>query len=255
MKKNDITISSYNIFWKIMDNDNCPIDLKNKINIKLYKKNILLNIKNLYYYLNPDIYCFQEATDYNSILKIFDLKKYNFHINKSENEILLTIWNNILFKLIKSFDHQFEKGRPFTIFLFFYENTQKYILFINLHASHKSDTNKYIIKPIQEFINNNSILEKYKISRIIMSGDFNRDFNNENINNKYFLILNNKKYFFKNYINNNKTCCDINNLNYKFNPDQVIDTKTNNVITYTLNNEKWYNQKSSDHIMILSIIK
>jgi hypothetical protein len=247
-----LAIISYNVYWKTMDINNSENHLRNKLDLINYKKNILENIKYSYYHFNPDIYCFQEAHDYSSIINIFDKKKYNYHINISEKDVLLTIWNNQILKLIKVFDDEFEKGRPFSIFLFFNTKTNKYIIFINIHASHQEDTLKTIFKPIQENIDKN--FKKYSIKRIIIGGDFNRDINSYLKNNKYFLIINKKKYFFKENYNNNKTCCDIFNKKYEFNSDQVIDTKSSNIITFQLDKFIWYKKKSSDHIMILAII-
>tara|TARA_A100001015_G_C15034962_1_gene735607 strand:+ start:3082 stop:3840 length:759 start_codon:yes stop_codon:yes gene_type:complete len=252
MKENFLTIASYNLFWKIMNHENCPIELKKYINVYEYKENILSNILNTYNYLNPNIFCFQEASDYKSILLIFNKKKYKYHINISDKDVLLTVWDITYLKLIKFIDGEFEQGRPFTIFLFLNLKFSKYFIFINVHASHNNNTFNNFFKPIQKELNNN--FDKFKIKRIIISGDFNRDINLELKKNNYYLKINDKKKNFKSNINDNKTCCDIFNKKYQYNSDQVIDTKSKEIKTFLLDKFNWYKRKSSDHKMILSIV-
>ena len=147
--------------------------------------------------------------------------------------------------------------------IFFY-NT--YFILINIHASHNKNTSTSIFKPIQKIITtNNDQISKFEIDRIIICGDFNRDIgsqildknnnysdgNNDNLN----LIVNLKKYNFKPFISNNKTCCNLNGYGYNKNYDHVIDSFDKPIIIHSLNKEKWYQSKSSDHLAILAIVK
>jgi hypothetical protein len=249
---NNIGIASYNVFWKIMDYKNSDLPINKKI-IKQYKKNILENIKNLHNYYNPAFYCFQEASSFKSITKIFN-NSFSNHVGISDKEYILTIWNNTKYNKLYHIDSEFEKGRPFTILIFEDVKMKINFIIINLHAGHYKTYEKIII-PIQETINiNKNILKKYDIKRIIMVGDFNCNISKEiNKNNDFYILLDNK-YYFKSIINNNKTCCSLLGYGYKHNYDHVIDTKEEPIITHQLSKEKWYKPLSSDHIMILSII-
>ena len=51
------------------------------------------------------------------------------------------------------------------------------------------------------------------------------------------------------------TCCSISGKNLKNNFDFVIDTFDSCILRHELNKESWYLQPSSDHIMIMTIIK
>jgi hypothetical protein len=260
-KYNNLSICSYNILWEIMNYDNTKrfINTDKKL-LKIYKNNILFNIQKLIDYYNPTIYCFQEAASYNDILKLFD-KNYLYKINKSDKEFMLTIWQKTKLELISSFEGEFEKGRPFNILIFLNKIDNYKFILINIHASHDIDTNKSIIKPIQDVIDTIDNLLLKDIHRIIISGDFNRDIN-EDINNKikinnYYLLINKQKITFKYNKNNNKTCCNIygNNNDINKNYDNIIDSYKKLKLIHPLNKESWYKYPSSDHVMILGIIQ
>jgi len=99
IKELNISIFSYNIFWKIMKNNNSPLE-KNFGFTKLQKLklNIISNIKNVINYYNPFIYCFQEAESAHSIIELFSKSEYRYHLGYSEPEHILTIWRKDVIK-------------------------------------------------------------------------------------------------------------------------------------------------------------
>jgi hypothetical protein len=70
-----------------------------------------------------------------------------------------------------------------------------------------------------------------------------------------FLILNKKKIFFNYDLSIKKTCCNLKGYGYKLNYDNVIDSYKKPIITRSLDSQDWYKKKSSDHVMILSILE
>lgn len=193
-------ILSYNVRWN-----------SDKIQIK----NILNNIDNVLNTYDIDFMLFQEAYFYKKILKLIDLKKYNYHYHKSDKDILITIYkNNYTIKNV--YDGEFEKGRPFSIFYFQNKITNNYFLFINLHAGHHPNINYHIFKPINEITKNLNITP----TQIIMGGDFNK-----NIKTKHEINTKNKTFKLKFLNNNEKTCCDINSKRLYFTIDHIISSK------------------------------
>ena len=254
-KFNNLSISSYNILWEIMNYDNTKrfINTDKKL-LKIYKNNILFNIQKLIDYYNPTIYCFQEAASYNDILKLFD-ENYIYKINKSDKEFMLTVWKNEKIDLIASFKGEFEKGRPFIILIFFNKIENYKFILINIHAGHDIDTNKSIIKPIQDVIDTIDTILLKDIKRVIITGDFNRDINNKIKINNYYLLINKQKITFKYNKNNNNTCCDIYGNNFNKNYDNIIDSYKKLKLIHQFNKESWYKYPSSDHVMIIGIIQ
>ena len=256
-KYNNLSIVSYNLLWELLDFNNAKrfINIDKKL-LKSYKNNTFYNIQKVIDYYNPTIFCFQEAAKYNDILKLFN-NKYLYKINKSDNEFMVTIWQDDKITLIYNIEGEFEKGRPFNILFFFNKiNNYKFIL-INIHAGHNIDTNINIIKPIQDAIDNkikdNNLLKE--IHRVIIVGDFNRNINEEiKNNNNYFLLFNKQKFIFKYNINSNNTCCDIYGKNINKNYDNVIDSYKKLKLIHQLNKESWYNYPSSDHVMIMGVL-
>ena len=97
-KKLNISICSYNIFWKIMKNDSSLLNKKiDKVTLSKLKDDLLKNIFLIKNYYNPYFYCFQESSSYNDIIKMFENSKYDYNISYSEPEYLLTIWKKIFF--------------------------------------------------------------------------------------------------------------------------------------------------------------
>lgn len=260
IKELNISIFSYNIFWKIMKNNNSPLE-KNFGFTKLQKLklNIISNIKNVINYYNPFIYCFQEAESAHSIIELFSKSEYRYHLGYSEPEHILTIWRKDVIKKKKVIDGEFEPGRPFSIIIFNDLRYNNYLMLINIHASHHHNTYSRIFEPIQKIIdlNKNEIL-KYDIKRIIMVGDFNRDIGSQIkiAPTEYRLKINLIEYNFYPIENTtNKTCCSLSGWGYKLNYDQLIDTYKSPLLIHQLNKEPWYVSESSDHLATLSLVK
>jgi len=257
---NNLSICSYNLLWQIMDYQNS--NRFHNINKKLlsdYKNNILFNIQKVIDYYNPTIYCFQEASNYKHVLTLFN-HNYSFKINKSDKEYMITIWQHNKLNLINSFKGEFEKGRPFNILIFFNKMDNYKFILINIHTGHEKDTQNSVINPIQKVLDKirlddtNLLID---IHRVIITGDFNRDINDEIRNNNYYVLINKKKYYF-NYLknkNNSNTCCDIYGKKFNKNCDTIIDTFYKPILVHPLNIEEWYKFPSSDHVMILAIVK
>lgn len=259
----NISICSYNLNWKIMEmpikKTNSSIDDDKSYKFKI---NLLKNIKLIYNYYNPFIYCFQEASRPQDIIKIFDPDKFNFNVGQSGPEQILTLWNKQIFRKLLIINSEFEEGRPFTIIVLCDKRFKINFILINIHAAHNVDTLETIFKPIQQTLESDNFIYKklieFNITRIIMCGDFNRDINKElilQINAILYLKIGKKKYFFNYRSNDNKTCCSLTGYGYKHNYDNVIDSYNKPLQIYLLNKEKWYQSKSSDHLMILSVVK
>lgn len=258
-KKLNISVFSYNVFWKIMKSTNSPL-IKSIGTNKLHKlkSNILLNISNVKKYYNPFIYCFQESESAEDIIKLFETSEYEYHLAYSESEHILTIWQHNIFKKIFLIESEFEPGRPFVIFIFKDLRFDNYFLLTNIHSGHNKNTIESIFNPIQKSINlKKKIFLKYDIKRIIIVGDFNRDIGEQIIlePNKFKLLLNSKKYNFIPLQTENKTCCNIKGYAHNKNYDQIIDSYRKPILSHCLNKELWYISESSDHLAILSIIK
>lgn len=252
LTSHNFTFFTYNVSWQSMTSnvDNQFEICKDGSGNNLCKSNILFNIS---YYLKkfiPDFVCFQEATNYNNLLNIFDENIYKNFINKSGKEYMATLWNNHKFSLVKSFSSEFEKGRPFAILILKYLKNNKNIALINIHASHEINTQKYIFDIINNFIKNNiSYYLKKSITNVFMVGDFNRNIKDDTID--YNIIF--SKIFTLNKMSNNKpTCCSM--LGYGFNRDYDHVIVSNGSITkkITTNSSKKYKFPSSDHIMVIS---
>ncbi len=256
----NISIFSYNVFWKIMKSDYSSPLIKTLGQTKLteLKSNILKNILNTKNYFNPFVYCFQESESFSDITNLFPKSEYKYHIGYSEPEHILTIWRTDIMKKKFVSDGEFEPGRPFSIIVFKDLRFGNYWMLINIHSGHNPHTNTSIFKPIQELITlNKNTISKYDIKRVVMAGDFNRDISSQiKIEpNKYNLIINSLKYDFKPITNSNKTCCSLKGWGFKSNYDKTIDSFSEPVITYQLNKEPWYLSESSDHLAIISVIK
>lgn len=257
----NISIFSYNVFWKIMKTNNSPLEKtlgSNKLG-KL-KSNIISNIANTINYYNPFIYCFQEAESAPDIINLFSKSEYKYHLGYSNPEHILTIWKKDVLKKKLVLDGEFEPGRPFTIIVFKDIRFKKYWMLINIHAGHIVDTQSSIFNPIQQIINANvAKLELFEITRIVVVGDFNRNISSqikmETNRCKYKLIVNRIKFGFNYIETKNKTCCSLKGWGYKNNYDQLIDTHCQPLITHQLNKETWYHAESSDHLAILSVVK
>jgi endonuclease/exonuclease/phosphatase family metal-dependent hydrolase len=234
MTKN-IIIMSYNIKWDSM-------------NDKITSKNIINNIINTIATYEPNIIGLQEAYKWTKIIKHIDLNKYGFIKNKSGKEEMITLWNVKRFKNLNAFASEFEDGRPFLILLLYDKITNKNICVINIHASHNLNTQKNIFDIINKKIKKINL----DFSRVIMFGDFNRNVITDDKSN--YKIYNKDKYFsLKGFDSNIKTCCSNVGYGHKFIYDHVIDSISplNKIVV----NDKWYEKKSSDHLMIIGKLK
>ncbi len=259
MSNSNISVCSYNIFWKVMDPSDT--DLKNDFTLaqlKQFKKNIISNIQNVHDYYNPSIYCFQEASNFQDFIHIFKDQFYLKYINVSGPEYMVTVINKNKFSFIDVMPGQFQKGRPFCIFLLKDNDTDENFLLINIHAGHIQYTYNSIFKPIQKSLDMLDLNNKNNIdiSRIVMAGDFNRDINHEiKIDSQLVLNIGNKVFSFKYYDKPmENTCCSLVSTNYTINFDFVIDSFKQPIIRHELNKELWYSNPSSDHVMIMSIL-
>jgi hypothetical protein len=257
-KELNISIFSYNVFWKIMKNDNSPLEkILGNHKLNELKSNIILNITNTKNYYNPFVYCFQEAESAQDIIQLFNKSEYVYHLGYSNPEHILTIWRTDVLKKKLVLDGEFEPGRPFTLIIFKDIRFEIYWMLINIHAGHHYDTLS-IFDPIQKIINiNKEQICLFDIKRVVIIGDFNRDIGSQIkiYTIKYKLIINGLKFEFNFIETNNKTCCSIKGWGYNKNYDQIIDTYSQPLLTYQLNNETWYHKESSDHLAILSVVK
>jgi len=214
-------IVTYNIKWD-----------SNEIQIK----NILLNIQEILKIYDIDFLLFQEASIYIKLIKIIDSKKYNYYLNKSGPEHMITFYKKNYNK-INVYDGEFIPGRPFCIFLFENILSKKKFYITNIHASHHPNTDLSIIKPIEKItkhlINDTDVF--------ILGGDFNR-----NIITNIFIKTKNNNFKLKNIKNNSNTCCNLNINKLKYNFDHIISSSK--IIKKITFNE---NYPSSDHILVI----
>lgn len=260
VKELNISIFSYNVFWKIMKTENSPlVKTLGLSKLNQLKSNILLNISNVINYYNPFFYCFQEAESTPDIIKLFPKSDYGYHLGYSEPEHILTVWRKDVIKKKFVLDGEFESGRPFSIIVFKDLRFKNYLMLINIHASHHPHTNYSIFEPIQNLINlNNNLFKQFEIKRIVIVGDFNRDIGNQIKIEPTMckLKINFYEYIFNPIENTtNKTCCSLKGWGYKLNYDQAIDSYSNPILIHQLNKESWYNSESSDHLATLTIVK
>lgn len=254
----NIAICSYNLNWEVMNIDSGNLTKKySKDDLTLFKSNIISNIQGIYDYYNPQIYCFQEATNFQDFIQIFNPNIYSNYVNISGPEYMVTVWDKLRFEFIKVYPSEFESGRPFCIFIFKDLLDSNIIMLINIHAGHIPDTLTTIFEPIQKIFSKSKKISSYLITRIIMVGDFNRNINQQI---KDFTLLsfelNNSIFTFKPYEKTmNNTCCSLSEQNFKRNYDFVLDSFEPVILRHELNKENWYKQPSSDHIMIMSILK
>lgn len=254
----NIAVCSYNLNWEVMNIDSGNLTKHfSKKDLEQFKSNIISNIQGIYDYYNPQIYCFQEATNFQDFINIFSKDIFSHYVNISGPEYMVTVWDFTRFEVHKVIPGEFESGRPFCIFIFKDLLDSNYIMFINIHAGHKTNTLTSIFEPIQKIFSKTKKLNEFVISRIIMGGDFNRNINQQ-IKDcpQLFFELNNSIYTFKpTYKELANTCCSLIGTNLKRNYDFILDTFEPVILRHELNKEIWYKQPSSDHIMIMSVLK
>ena len=250
-----LNILSYNVSWEAMTSTttgNMKLCKSDGLGGGICKTNILDNISSNLKKYKPDIACFQEASDYEDIVDLFDNSIYENFVNMSDKELMLTLWNKKKFNLVKSFYGEFEEGRPFAIIILKQKN--KNIALINLHAGHKINTQTSIFEILNNFIKTNITYSiKKSITRVIMSGDFNRDvYEDENSNYTIKFI---DEFELKRSSNNKNTCCSPLGYGHKFNYDHVLDSKAAMVKKIVGNSLKSYKYPASDHVLIVVNIK
>jgi hypothetical protein len=239
-------ILSYNVSWQAM--------ISPEQEFKSCKSNVLLNIHNNIKKYNPDFATFQEASDHNDIIKLFDSTIYNYHINTSHKETMLSLWNKKKFTLINSYDSEFEEGRPYVIFIFKINSNGKIISLINLHAGHYVDTQENIFDKINKYIKMNIQSETKKlISRVIMSGDFNRDVYHDTTSS--YVVQFTRKFKLHRFLNNEQTCCSLAGYGHKYVYDHIIDSQGPVLKKNLGTSDPSYKTPSSDHILIIATIK
>jgi hypothetical protein len=245
-------IISYNVSWEAMtSNINSNVKLCSndicKINIL---DNIAYNIKKY----NPLFAFFQEASEHYDIIDLFNNDIYANFVNTSEKEFMVSIWNKQKFTLIKASNGEFEKGRPFAIIILKNNKSKKNIALINLHAGHFIDSQLHIFDIINNFIKkefNYNI--KKSITRVIMSGDFNRNIFEDNTSNYIIKFID--EFKLKRYNHNKYTCCSMLNYGHKFNYDHVLDSKAIIIKKILGNSISKYKYPASDHILIITNLK
>jgi endonuclease/exonuclease/phosphatase family metal-dependent hydrolase len=229
-----IIVLSYNVFWK------------NMIKKGIHRDNTLLNLINATKLYKPDIIAIQEADAITKIIQIFSPSKYKILLNKSGDESMLTIYNHKRFRLLASYSGEFEQGRPFCILVLQDLTDGNVIGFVNVHVSHRIDTQKYFIGIINTFVKNNI---NVPIDRFMICGDFNRDVMRDS-SSDYQMVYRGYAMKFKISRDREPTCCDDDGENMLLNYDHLVDTKRS-CNKYVLLREPWYKKKSSDHSAVL----
>ena len=114
----DLNILSYNVSWEAMTATTsgnlklCTSDGVCKSNIL---DNVLYNIKKY----KPDFALFQEAAEHQDIIELFDKNIYDFFVNTSDKETMLSLWNKKKFTQVKAFESEFEKHKEISTVLSF----------------------------------------------------------------------------------------------------------------------------------------
>ena len=128
------------------------------------------------------------------------------------------------------------------------------IALINLHAGHYVDTQKSIFNKINEFVKKELAYSlKKSITRVIMSGDYNRDVFEDNTSDYTIKFI--EEFKLKRSADNKHTCCSVLGYGHKFNYDHVLDSKSVNHKKILGNLSKTYKYPASDHVLIIVSIK
>ena len=248
-----INVLTYNIAWEAMlPKANKFGDLGKRCRQKIdeCRNNVSQVIRDLN---NYDFIAIQEiplnldlSTDYWN--KQFNLNSSDhliyYHMDGSEG--MLTILDRNKYKYIDQCQGNIkESGRPFLVIIAKSKINKRTIAFINIHAGHGSTKNSSAV--IQKEIE--SKCTKFgDIDRIIMAGDFNRDFNRDIKSNEI-------KLFGKNLINVNqgssfKTCCsESNSIRHFRASDHILDSEENSTINTSSHRNVF---PSSDHSYVIA---
>jgi hypothetical protein len=253
----NLIVMSYNVSWEAMTSTtagNFKLCASTGLGDGICKLNILLNISTNIKKYNPDFVTIQEASEHNSIVELFDSDLYDSYINMSEKETMLSLWNKKKFNLVNSYDAEFDKGRPYVILILENNRTKKNIALINLHGGHNTDTQQNIFDKINDFIKTKIKLQiKKSITRVIMSGDFNRDVYEDSTSN--YIIKFVDDFALHRFSNKKQTCCSTIGYGHKFVYDHILDSKATLEKTILGNGNKNYKVPSSDHILIIGKLK
>ena len=242
-----INILSYNISWESMSGNVKKWALCNNntdINNPKHYSVCVNNISNVFDNDNNnlDFITLQEATDYKKLIKESSkLKTMNYEIHKSGLDVLVTFWNNSMYKLKYKILGEFEEGRPWMATIF-KKNTNTYKIYnthnthntsdlclVNVHMGHYSKEEEFhmmnnMMIEIQNGIEKKEKKEKQTIKankksnmRYIISGDFNYDIKKFGDARNSFELNNTKFYLNPKHI---LTCC----INRNRHNDHVIDS-------------------------------
>ena len=231
-KYDNISILSYNIYWKAMsDDDNIMPEFcknNNNNNNKCFLN--LGNFLNKHVNENINFILLQEVVNIAGIIEILNNNDYKHESTVIDNVTLTTIWNNKKFQLdnenykvngqINSKNKNINNIRPF-LALFF----NNWLCVINVHHDHNNNDKSNIkINQIFDRIKEESevCFDKIKNYQIILGGNFNSNLNGD-------LKINDINKNLKGRTGNDEstyfTCCDLNNGMY----NQHMEKKNDNI--------------------------
>jgi len=240
-KASTINILSYNISWESTSGNvknwslcNNNTDINNPKHYSVCVNNISNVFDDDHYNNHLDFITLQEATDYKKLIKESSkLKTMNYEIHKSGLDVLVTFWNNSMYKLKYKILGEFEEGRPWMATIF-KKNTNTHnthnthntsdLCLVNVHMGHYSKEEEFqlmdkMMIEIQKGIEKKEKKEKQikTTIRYIISGDFNYDIKKFGDARNSFELNNTKFYFNPKHI---LTCC----INRNRHNDHVIDS-------------------------------
>jgi len=265
-----INILSYNISWESTSGNVKNWSLCNNntdINNPKHYSVCVNNISNVFDNDNDndndnnnlDFITLQEATDYKKLIKKSSkLKTMKYEVYNSGLDVLVTFWNNSMYKLKYKILGKFEEGRPWMATIFKNNthtnnnNNTSDLCLVNVHMGHYNKKeqlhmmNNMMIE-IKKGIEKKEKKEKKETQikntiRYIISGDFNYDIKEFGDSRNSFNLNNTKFYFNPKHI---LTCC----INRNRHNDHVIDSlKSPNNISIPK-----VNYMASDHKPILVV--
>jgi endonuclease/exonuclease/phosphatase family metal-dependent hydrolase len=253
MKNNNISVLTYNVYWKVMQNKFFSKKLNKEINLCPDQKDsdptqCKINVNKLILQSVNDeevsLIGLQETGKLDDI-EIDNFTKFNYTGDEFTKATLM--FNNIKFKNITKKYYKteivegiFNSGRIFHfVILQCIENEDYKFLFINCHFNHGDDAQ-------DNFNQISKLIGKHNFNNIIITGDFNQDMNLGKlyINNK--LMKSNNK---------NITCCDNSMLVKK---QELMLYKPDNILTYgfrKIDSKLLLNSKNnilySDHLPVV----
>lgn len=260
----NISILSYNISWESMSGAKKDWTLcSNNTNPK-HPKHSSVCVSNIAQVINnneTDFISLQEATDYHKLItECPRLSKMGYKMHKSGLDVVITFWNKN-YKLVKTIEGEFEKGRPWLATIF-----SNGLCFINVHFGHYYSNEELIkLNNIIQNINSRISLDKNKIqgdsnlkyksnsknnsknnnmiTRFIIAGDFNYDIKDFGDKKGQIILDGIRFYHHPKHI---LTCCVSRRRHY----DHVIDSK-NAPIDITIPNVEFM---ASDHKPIIATL-